>query len=155
MPINGLDRIDRKILNFLQDNGRLTNAELANLVNLSASACLRRTKLMEDSPLVERYALILDPKSCGFGGTAFVFVSLERQTRDALDRFERSVMSQPEILDCYLLAGQRDYLLRIIYKDATDLERIHTEVLTDLPGVERVQSQLTLRTVKKTTKLPL
>lgn len=155
MQISDLDARDKAILNALQDDGRVTNSDLADKVGLSPSACLRRTRLLEESKLVERYALLLDHKECGFSGTAFVFITLEKQTRDALDKFEAAVMRIPEIMECYLLAGQRDYLMRIIFTDTTELERLHTEVLTHLPGVERVQSTLTLRKVKRTTKLPL
>lgn len=139
----------------LQRNGRLTNAELAEQVGLSPSACLRRVRQLDESGLVAGYALILDQKACGLTGTAFVFVTLDQQGRRALDAFEAAVAAIPEIVECYLLAGQSDYLLRVVYRDAADLERIHTEIVTRLPGVTRVNSTLALRTVKKTTELPV
>jgi DNA-binding Lrp family transcriptional regulator len=150
-----LDPTDRAILTALQEDAKLTNAELADRVHLSASACLRRTRMLEDSGLIARTVAILDPRLAGLPGTAYVFVTLDSQGRAALDRFEAAVRLVPEITECYLLAGQHDYLLRIVYRDTPDLERIHTEILTPLPGVVRVQSTLTLRTVKRSTKLPI
>ena len=155
MRISDLDARDRAILAALQQNGRLSNVELAERVNLSPSACLRRLRLLEQSGLVAGYALLLDEKACGKPGTAFVHVSLDQQGRQALDAFEAAILSVPEVMECYLLAGEADYLVRIIYSDAADFERIHTETLTRLPGVVRVHSTLALRTVKRTTAIPL
>lgn len=155
MRIPELDVRDRAILAALQDNGRLSNAELAEKVNLSPSACLRRTKLLEESGLVAGYTMLLDQRACGKPGNAFVFVSLDQQGRQTLNAFEEAVADIAEIMECYLLAGQADYLVRVIYADAEDFERIHTEILTQLPGVVRVQTTLTLRTVKKSTKIEI
>lgn len=149
------DSRDKAILRALQDDGRLTNAELAEKVNLSPSACLRRTRLLEEAGVIAGYTMLLKPKAVGLTGTAFVQVTLKGQGREELDRFEKAVADVPEILECYLLAGQHDYMLRIAYRDSEDLERLHTGTLTSLPGVDRVQSTLTLRTVKRTTKLPV
>lgn len=154
MPIR-LDHLDRAIVNALQDNARLSNADLAEQVNLSASACHRRTRLLEESGLVSGYAMLLDPKAAGLPGTAFVSVQLESQGRSNLEQFERAIARVPEVLECYLLAGQFDYIIKITYEDAGHLERLHAETLTQLPGVVRVHSTLTLRTVKRTTKLPI
>lgn len=150
-----LDATDRAILTALQDDGRLTNAELSERVHLSPSACLRRTRLLEESGLIARTVALLDARLAGLPGTAYVSVTLDSQGRAALDRFEAAVRAVPEITECYLLAGQHDYLLRVVYRDSADLERLHTEILTPLPGVVRVQSTLTLRTVKRTTRLPI
>ncbi|PLW75188.1 AsnC family transcriptional regulator [Cohaesibacter celericrescens] len=155
MNLPNLDRRDRSILNFLQENGRLTNAELAEKVSLSPSACLRRVKLLEESGLIAGYHMQLDMKACGLSGAAFVFVTLDGQGRETLARFERAIKHINEIQDCYLLAGQYDYLLRIVYRNAEDLERIHHDILTNLPGVVRVNSTLTLRAVKHTSKLEM
>jgi Lrp/AsnC family leucine-responsive transcriptional regulator len=153
--MTSLDSRDRKILNLLQDNGRLTNADLAELVNLSPSASLRRTRILEDSGLVSGYVMLLDPRAAGVAGVAFVSVTLQSQGRPDLEKFERAVVRLPEIQECYLLAGEYDYLLKVAYRDAAHLENIHTETLTQLPGVVRVHSTLTLRTVKRTTKIPI
>lgn len=154
MNLQDLDRRDRLILNLLQDNGRLSNAELAEKVNLSPSACLRRVRQLEEGGLISGYHMQLDMKACGLSGVAFVFVTLDGQRRDSLARFERAIVDIKEIQDCYLLAGEYDYLLRIIYRDAVDLERIHHDILTNLPGVVRVNSTLTLRAVKHTSAFP-
>jgi Lrp/AsnC family transcriptional regulator, leucine-responsive regulatory protein len=150
-----LDARDRSILKLLQEDGRITNAELAERVHLSPSACLRRVKQLEDSGLIKSYAMFLDEKIAGFSGTAYVSVTLDQQGRGALDRFEAAVQQHTEIMECYLLAGTHDYLLRVVYRNSSDFERIHTDVITQLPGVSRVQSTLTLRTIKRTSSLPL
>jgi DNA-binding Lrp family transcriptional regulator len=150
-----LDARDKTILRLLQENGRITNAELAERVHLSASACLRRVKQLEESGLIKSYSMFLDEKVAGFGGSAFIFITLDQQGRASLDRFEKAVLAHTEILECYLLAGAHDYLVRVIYRDAEDFERIHTDILTQLPGVTRVNSTMTLRTIKRSTVLPI
>ena len=146
---------DRAILRELMRDGRLSNVDLAEKVGLSPSACLRRVRLMEESGLIAGYAMLLDPVVAGLAGVAYVSVTLDQQGRSALDRFEREVGRFSEIIECYLLAGAADYLLKIVYRDARDFERIHSDIITQLPGVSRVQSTLALRTVKRTTALPL
>ncbi len=150
-----LDRIDRAILRTLQSDGRLSNVDLAEKVGLSPSACLRRVRMLEESGLISGYVMLLNAPMVGFPGVAFVQITLDQQNRQALDKFEQAVLELPEVLSCYLLAGQADYLLHIAFKDGPDLERIHAEALTHLPGVVRVQSTLTLRTVKNSVTLPL
>ncbi len=150
-----LDARDKTILRLLQSNGRITNAELAERVHLSPSACLRRVKQLEDSGLIKSYVMFLDEKIAGFPGTAYVSVTLDQQGRASLDRFEKAVLQYEELLECYLLAGNYDYLVRIAYRDSADFERIHSEIITQLPGVSRVQSTMTLRTIKRNTALPL
>ena len=155
MRIDDLDDRDRAILRALMEDGRLTNVELAEKVHLSPSACLRRVRALEESGLIQGYVMLLDPVAAGLAGAAYVSVTLEQQGRATLDRFESQVRRHPEIIECYLLAGAADYLLRVAFRDARDFERIHTDILTQLPGVSRVQSTLTLRTVKKTPALPV
>ena len=155
MRIDEIDDRDRAILRALMQDGRLTNLELAEKVHLSPSACLRRVKMLEEGGLIAGYVMLLDPIAAGVAGAAFVSVTLEQQGRATLDRFEEEVRRYPEIIECYLLAGAADYLLRVAFRDARDFERIHTDILTQLPGVSRVQSTLALRTVKKTTALPV
>jgi DNA-binding Lrp family transcriptional regulator len=150
-----LDGRDRAILRELMRDGRLSNVELAEKVGLSPSACLRRVRLMEESGLIAGYAMLLDPVAVGLTGVAYVSVTLDQQGRAALDRFEDQVRRHPEIIECYLLAGLADYLLRVAFRDARDFERIHSDIITKLPGVSRVQSTLALRTVKRTTALPV
>jgi DNA-binding Lrp family transcriptional regulator len=155
MQHDPIDQRDRAILRELMRDGRLTNAELAERVNLSPSACLRRVRTLEEGGLIAGYVMLLDTKRADMPGVAFVSVTLKDQGRATLDRFETASQRHPEIVECYLLAGPSDYILRVVYRDAEDFERIHTKVLTQLPGVLRVQSALTLRTVKRTTALPI
>lgn len=150
-----LDAIDRAILNELQRDGRLSNLELAQRVHLSASACLRRVKRLEDSGVIAQYVALLNPKMIGRQGTSYTIVNLERMTPAALAAFEQAVRDTPEILDCFYVAGTHDYLIRFAYKDAEDLERMHSHVLMQLPEVARSNSMLVLRTVKKTTAFEL
>lgn len=150
-----LDSIDRSILEALQSDGRLSNLQLAERVHLSPSACLRRVKQLEETGVIAQYVALLNPKAVGALGTSFTIINLETLGGAARDVFERAVRDQPRILDCYYVAGSNDYLIRFTYRDAEDLERFHTEVLMRLPGVARSNSMLVLRTVKRTTALPL
>lgn len=150
-----LDAIDRNILAALQRDGRLSNVELAKQVHLSPSACLRRVKQLEDAGVIAGYVALLNPKAIGQPGTSFTIINLERMTPQALGAFEQAVRDIPEILDCFYVAGTNDYLMRFAYKDAEDLERLHSDVLMHLPGVARSNSMLVLRTVKKTTAFEL
>lgn len=150
-----LDAIDKLILNELQMDGKLSNVELAQRVHLSPSACLRRVKLLEDEGVIAQYVALLNPKAVGQHGTSFTIINLENMSNALLHAFEQAVRDEPQILDCFYVAGSNDYLIRFSYRDAEDLERFHTEVLMRLPGVERSNSMLVLRTVKKTTALPV
>jgi Lrp/AsnC family leucine-responsive transcriptional regulator len=150
-----LDAIDVAILEALQQDGRLSNLDLAQRVHLSPSACLRRVKQLEESGVIAQYVALLNPKTVGAHGTSFTIVNLETMSNDALDRFEQAVRGEPRILDCFYVAGSNDYLIRFTYRDAEDLERFHTEILMRLPGVARSNSMLVLRTVKRTTAVPL
>jgi DNA-binding Lrp family transcriptional regulator len=149
------DAIDRAILAQLQQDGKLSNVELAQRVHLSPSACLRRVKQLEESGVIAQYAALLNPKAVGQHGTSFTIINLESMTTALLEAFEQAVRDEPQILDCYYLTGSNDYMIRFTYRDAEDLERFHTQVLMRLPGVERSNSMLVLRTVKKTTALPV
>jgi DNA-binding Lrp family transcriptional regulator len=150
-----IDDRDYDILTELQRDGSLTNADLAERVHLSPSACLRRVNLLKDGGMIQGTHLILNQAKAGFEGTAYLFIALKGQDRSTLDTFEKAMIKVPHIQEAYLLAGQSDYLLRVVFRDMEDFERLHSEVITRLPGVERVQSTLTLRTVKRVTSLPL
>jgi Lrp/AsnC family leucine-responsive transcriptional regulator len=150
-----LDSIDRAILSELQREGRLSNLELAQRIHLSPSACLRRVKALEDSGVISQYVAIVNPRAVGRHGVSFTIINLESMNTPQLESFERAVRDQPEVLDCYYVAGSNDYLIRFTYSDAEDLERFHSDVLMRLPGVARSNSMLVLRTVKRTTALPL
>ncbi len=155
MDIRELDDRDRAILRALQLDGRLTNAALAEKVNLSPSACLRRVNVLEQEKFIAGYVMLMDETKAELASNAFVFVTLDMQGREALEIFEAAVGTHPEIMECHLLAGSADYLVRVAYRDTKDFERVHRDVLTKLPGVVRVQTTLALRTVKKTTALPV
>ena len=150
-----IDARDRAILRALQDDGRLSNVELAEQVNLSPSACHRRVRMLEESGLIAGTVTLLNQEACGKPGTAFVEIMLDRQDRKALDAFEAVVATMPEVMECYLVAGQSDYVIRTIYGDTADFEHLHTDILTQLPGVVRVETTFVLRTVKRTTKMPI
>lgn len=150
-----LDAIDRAILDLLQHDGRLSNVELAQRVHLSPSACLRRVKRLEEEGVIAQYVALLNAKAVGQHGTSFTIINLETMSNQLLQAFEQAVRDEPQILDCYYVAGSNDYMIRFTYRDAEDLERFHTEVLMRLPGVERSNSMLVLRTVKKTSALPV
>ena len=150
-----LDATDRGILHELQLDGRLSNVELADRVHLSPSACLRRVKQLEDSGVISGYVAVLNSKLLGQSGVSFTIINLATMSNALLEAFEQAVVDEPQILDCYYVAGSNDYLIRFTYGDAEDLERFHTNVLMRLPGVERSNSMLVLRTVKKTTALPM
>jgi len=150
-----LDAIDRAILHELQREGRLSNLELAQRVHLSPSACLRRVKSLEERGVIAQYVALLNPKAVGRHGISYTIINLESMNTPLLEAFEQAVRDQPEVLDCFYVAGSNDYLIRFAYRDAEDLERFHAQVLMHLPGVARSNSMLVLRTVKKTTALPL
>jgi DNA-binding Lrp family transcriptional regulator len=155
IPLVKLDSIDRAILAELQREGRLSNLELAQRVHLSPSACLRRVKALDDNGVIAQYVALLNPRAVGKHGVSFTIINLESMNTPQLEAFEQAVRDQPEVLDCFYVAGSNDYLIRFTYRDAEDLERIHSDVLMRLPGVARSNSLLVLRTVKKTTALPL
>jgi Lrp/AsnC family transcriptional regulator, leucine-responsive regulatory protein len=152
-PMTSFNPTDGAIMRALQQDGRLSNVELARRVNLSPSACLRRVQILEQRGAIAKYVALLDPHVLDLTGIAIVFVTLDRMSKKDMETFERAVMKPAEIQECFLIAGSNDYLVRVTYRDSTDLERIHTDILMKLPGVIRTQSTLVLRTVKKTTAL--
>jgi Lrp/AsnC family transcriptional regulator, leucine-responsive regulatory protein len=148
MDFEKLDKQDKIILSTLQRRGNLPLSDLAELAGLSASSCHRRVKLLEQAGIITGYAAALDRKALGLANEFFVEVSLAAQTEEAFEKFEKQVQRVPEILECHLMSGQFDYLLRVIARDAEDYERIHRTKLARLPGIQRIQSSLALRTVK-------
>jgi Lrp/AsnC family leucine-responsive transcriptional regulator len=151
----GIDRIDRRILEQLQADGRITNAALAERVHLSASACLRRVRRLEDEGVIEGYATLVDQVAIGRPTNVFVEITLHSQSEEALDGFERAVADCPDVMECYLMSGDADYLLRVAAADTADYERIHRTRLARLPGVARIRTSFALRTVCKKTALPI
>lgn len=150
-----LDEIDRRILKALQRNGRMSNAELSEDVHLSPSACHRRVQRMEKEGYIRDYVALLDPRKLGVPTTVFVEITLRGQADEILDAFEKSVARIPDVLECHLMAGSADYLLKVVAENTEDFARIHRQYLARLPGVGQMQSSFALRTVCKTTALPV
>jgi DNA-binding Lrp family transcriptional regulator len=150
-----LDRYDRALLQVLQREGRITNSELAARVHLSESACLRRVRALESAGLIEGYAAVINQQRAGCPLDVFVSITLERQERADLRAFEDAVRKVPEVMECYLMSGEYDYLVRVVVADTADFERVHSQHLTSLPHVARVHSSFALRTVQKSRELPI
>ena len=150
-----LDETDRRILRTLQRTGRMPNAELAEAVHLSASACHRRVQRLEEEGCIREYAALLDERKLGLSTTVFVEIRLSAQADEVLNAFEKAVALLPDVLECHLMAGNADYLLKIVAEDTDDFARIHRQYLTRLPGVVQMQSSFSLRTVLRTTALPI
>ncbi|MDF2601822.1 MAG: Lrp/AsnC family transcriptional regulator [Methylobacterium brachiatum] len=140
------DAIDTAIIHALREDARMPNAALAKRVGLSASACLRRLRMLERDGTIRGYTVLLDA-SAASGLVVMTQIELERQTEDYLNRFEAAVRRCPDIQDCYLMTGSSDYLLKIRVADAGEYERLHRSVLAKLPGVSRIQSSFTIRSV--------
>jgi DNA-binding Lrp family transcriptional regulator len=150
-----LDRYDRAIVRALQLDGRITNSQLAEGVSLSESACLRRVRTLEDAGFIEGYTALINQQKAGCPVNVFVNITLERQEQAHLHAFEEAVRGVPEVMECYLMSGEYDYLLRVVLADTADFERLHSQHLTRLPNVARVHSSFALRTVQKSRELPV
>ncbi len=150
-----LDATDRKMLRALQLDGRITNSDLSKAVNLSESACLRRLRTLEAAGVISRYAAIVNERALGFPISVFVTVTLSSQAESALTAFETAIIGVPQVVECYLMTGGSDYLLRLVVRDVDDLERVHSRELTRIPGVTRVSSSVAMRTVVKRGALPV
>ena len=150
-----LDTIDKRILGELQRNGRISNVELAAAAGLSPSPCLRRVRELENAGVIDRYAAILDQPAVGYALSVFVQVTLERQVETALETFERVITERPEVMECYLMTGDSDYLLRIVVPDVTAYEAFLKNHLTRVAGVSSIKSSFALNRVKYETALPL
>ena len=150
-----LDRYDKLILEALQNDGRISNVQLSQHVRLSESACLRRVRALEESGMIDRYAALVSQREVGLPGNVFVHIGLHREEESELAAFEEAVRNIPEVMECYLMTGEFDYLLRVVVSDMADFERLHRDSLTRLPGVARVNSSVSIRTVQKKTELPL
>ncbi len=155
MPHEILDAIDRNILDRLQDDARLTNVELARAVNLSPSPCLARVRRLEESGLIRRYVTLLDPVKLGLTVSVLVQVTLEKQIEPALETFEKAIRARPEVMECYLMTGDADYLLRVLVPDVPAFERFILDFLSRVPGVGNIKSSFALKQVKYQTALPL
>jgi Lrp/AsnC family leucine-responsive transcriptional regulator len=150
-----LDPTDKRILAALQRKGRMSNAELSEAANLSPSACHRRVQRLEAEGYIKDYVALLDARKMGVPTTVFVEITLRGQADEVLDAFEKSVARIPDVLECHLMAGSADYLLKVVAENTEDFARIHRQFLARLPGVAQMQSSFALRTVFKTTALPV
>ncbi len=150
-----LDATDRKILNLLQHDGRMTNAQLAESVNLSPSACHRRVGRLDEEGVIAGYAMLVNQEAIGLGTSVIVEVSLDSQAEEYLNNFENAVRNVPAVMECYLMAGDADYVVRVAVADVADYERIHKEYLSRLPHVARIRSIFVMRTVYKSTAVEL
>jgi len=155
MPAPILDRTDARILQELQNDARLTNVELARRVNLSPSPCLARVRALENAGVISRYVALVNPAAVGLGLSVFIQISLERQVQDTLEQFERAVARFPEIVECYLMTGDSDYLLRVVVPDVQALQQFIINGLTKIAGVANIRSSFSLKQVKYDTALPL
>ncbi|MEJ6576010.1 MAG: Lrp/AsnC family transcriptional regulator, partial [Emcibacteraceae bacterium] len=138
----------------LQNDGRISNSDLSEKVGLSQSACLRRVKALEKQGIIEGYVAVMDQAAAGLTDNVFVQITVEKQTKELLFEFEKIVRQCPQIIECYLMSGDADYLLRVIVSDASDYEKLHMDVLTTLPGVSNIKSNFSLRTVTKKNEIP-
>jgi len=150
-----LDAIDRKILARLQDDARIANVELSEAVGLSPAPCLRRVRALEERGVIRKHVTLLDPGAVGLPVSVFVNVSLERQIEKALQRFENAIRTRPEVMECYLMTGDADYLLRVVCADLAAYERFLLDHLTQIPGVASIRSSFALKQVKYSTALPM
>lgn len=150
-----IDATDARILRVLQKRGRISNADLSEAVNLSASACHRRVQRLEESGIIKDYVALLDPRKLDRRTVVFVEITLSGQADEVLDAFEREVARIPDVLECHLMAGTADYLLKVVARDTEDFAQIHRRSLARLPGVAQMHSSFALRTVRQTTAMPV
>jgi Lrp/AsnC family leucine-responsive transcriptional regulator len=154
MPKKDLDATDRKILELLQADGRMSLADLAEKVGLSPSPCLRRVRMLEDG-VISRYVAVLDQRAAGLPVSVFVSIKLEKQRQESLDRFAKAIERWPEVLECYLMTGSRDYWMRVVVPDLDAYERFVKQKLTRVEGIASIESSFALEQVKYTNVLPV
>jgi Lrp/AsnC family leucine-responsive transcriptional regulator len=150
-----IDATDWKILSLLQEDARITNLELSRAIGLSPSPCLARVRSLEKAGYINRYVSLLDSLKVGLKVSVFINVALERQVEKALELFEASIEARPEVMECYLMTGESDYLLRVVVTDIQALEDFILNFLSKIPGVGNIKSSFALKQVKYKTALPL
>jgi Lrp/AsnC family leucine-responsive transcriptional regulator len=150
-----LDSTDLRILTELQQDSSLTNIELARRVHLSPSPCLTRVKALEANGVIGRYVALVNPKQLGLNLSVFISISLKEQSKTALAEFEARIAEHDEVMECYLMTGDSDYLIRVAVSDITALEKFILEQLTPIPGIEKIRSSFALKQVRYKTALPL
>lgn len=149
-----IDKLDRKILNALQENCRQSISDIADTVGLSTSACHRRIRLLEEAGIIERYAARLNGEKLGFAMTFYVEVTLEGQSDAILSEFEKAALNRPEVLECHLMTGTADYLIKVAAPSTEDYERLYRRTIAALPHVSRIQSSLVMKTIKRWNGYP-
>lgn len=149
-----MDSKDRQILRELQGDGRLTNQDLSERVNLSPSPCLRRVRLMEEQGVIKGYTALVDQKAWGLPVTVFIRLKLERHTDEAVNAFEQAIIAMPQVMDCWLMTGRSDYLLRVIAADLDDYERFVRRELQRVPGIASIDTSFAYGSVKHAQVLP-
>jgi len=155
MPKTEVDPVDLRILRELQQDAKLTNLELAARVHLSPSPCLARVRQLERRGLISRYVTLLDAASLGLGVSVFIQIRLEKQVERALDDFQAAMQRYPEVMECYLMSGDSDYMIRVVVGDVPTLERFIVDQLSKIPGVANIRSSFALKQVKYNTALPI
>jgi len=150
-----MDSTDLKILEELQADGSLSNVALAQRVHLSPSPCLTRVRALETQGVIHRYVALVDPKALGLGLNVFISISLKEQSKQALAAFEQRIAEHDEVMECYLMTGDSDYLIRVAVADIAALERFILNQLTPIPGIEKIRSSFALKQVRYKTALPL
>ena len=150
-----LDRIDIGILSQLQQNARITNADLARSVNLSPTPCFNRVRALEKLGLFKQQVTLLNPEPLGLRINVFIQVSLEKQVESALEDFEAAIGRYSEVMECYLMTGDSDYLIRVVVEDVQELQRFIVQELSKIRGVANIRSSFALKQVKYSTALPL
>ena len=155
MPDTSLDAIDRRILAVLQENARVSNVELAESAGVSASPCWRRVRELERTGVISRYVTLVDPAALGLPVSVFIQVSLEKQVESALEVFKNAILQRPEVMECYLMTGDADYMLRVVVADLEAYERFLMDHLTRVPAVANIRSSFALKQVAYRTALPV
>jgi DNA-binding Lrp family transcriptional regulator len=150
-----LDSLDLQILDLLQKNGALSNVELAHAVGLSPSPCLARVKALRQAGVIDRYVALLKPQAVGLNLNVFINISLKAQTKTAIEAFERQIALHDQVMECYLMTGESDYLIRVALPDIQALERFILDQLTPIPGIEKIRTSFSLKQVRYKTALPL
>ena len=152
----GIDNYDRQILRLLQQDGRISNQDLADRIGLSPSPCLRRVRALEEAGIVKGYRALLDAKALGYSLMALIYISMDMHTPERFDNFERQIRDNPEVLECLMITGQdADYQIKVVVKDMDALQELLLNRITRIQGVTGVQSSFVLRRVVDTTVLPV
>lgn len=150
-----LDRIDIAILERLQEDARITNSDLAREVNLTPTPCLYRVRALQEAGVIRGHVTLVDAERLGLRLNVFIQVSLEKQRRDTMEKFEEAIVLRPEVMECYVMTGDSDYLLRVLVRDIHDVEHFILNILTKIPGISNVRSSFALKQVRYKTAVPL